>query len=114
MVTAILDPMGVIAALNLGLPATVIVTGLSATIPRLITSPTLRACNSRKRILIAKTPTAVPFEDMRVMLQNLIVQRFKFTFHKEDQPMPVFALTVGKRTPKLKDADPANRSEERR
>src|ERR1039457_126821 len=60
--------------------------------------------------LIAKTPTAVPFEDMRVMLQNLIVQKFKFTFHNADQPMPVFALTVGKRTPKLKDADPANRS----
>jgi uncharacterized protein (TIGR03435 family) len=60
--------------------------------------------------LIAKTPTAVPFEDMRVMLQNLIVQKFKFTFHREDQPMPVFALTVGKRTPKLKDADPSNRS----
>jgi uncharacterized protein (TIGR03435 family) len=60
--------------------------------------------------LIAKTPTAVPFEDMRVMLQNLIVQKFKFTFHKEDQPLPVFALTLGKRTPKLKDADPANRS----
>jgi len=60
--------------------------------------------------VVAKTPTAVPFEDMRVMLQNLIVQKFKFTFHKEDQPMPVFALTVGKRTAKLKDADPSNRS----
>jgi len=60
--------------------------------------------------VVAKTPTAVPFEDMRVMLQNLIVQKFKFTFHKEDQPMPVFALTVGKRTTKLKDADPSNRS----
>ncbi|MGD0871268.1 MAG: TIGR03435 family protein [Bryobacteraceae bacterium] len=60
--------------------------------------------------LIAKTPSAVPFESMRVMLQNLIVQKFKFTFHKEDQPMPVFALTVGKRSTKLKDADPSNRS----
>ena len=60
--------------------------------------------------LIAKTPTAVPFEDMRVMLRNLIVQKFKFTFHHADQPIPVFALTVSKRTAKLKDADPANRS----
>ena len=60
--------------------------------------------------LIAKTPSPVPVEDMRVMLQNLIVQKFKFTFHNADRPMPVFALTVGKRTAKLKDADPSNRS----
>jgi uncharacterized protein (TIGR03435 family) len=60
--------------------------------------------------LIAKTPSPVPVDDMRPMLRNLIVQKFKLTFHNADQPMPVFALTVSKRTPKLKDADPSNRS----
>ena len=60
--------------------------------------------------LIAKTPSPVPVEDMRPMLRNLIVEKFKFTFHNADLAMPVFALSVGKRTAKLKDADPANRS----
>ena len=60
--------------------------------------------------VIAKAPSVLPFDNMRVMLQNLVVHCFKFTFHNEDQPLPVFALTLGKRTAKLKDADPSNRS----
>jgi uncharacterized protein (TIGR03435 family) len=61
--------------------------------------------------VIAKAPRRVPWENMQLMLQNLIEERFKLTYHKEDRPIPVYALTVGKRTAKLKDADPASRSD---
>ncbi len=59
--------------------------------------------------VIAKAGSRVPWENMQVMLQNLIVERFKLAYHKEDRPLPVYALTVGKRTAKLKDADPTKR-----
>jgi uncharacterized protein (TIGR03435 family) len=36
-----------------------------------------------------------------MMLRNLLIERFKLETHGEKQPMPVFALTVGKRNPKL-------------
>jgi uncharacterized protein (TIGR03435 family) len=61
--------------------------------------------------VIAKAPRRVPWENMQVMLQNLIVERFKLTFHTEDRPITAYALTVGKRTGKLKDADPNSRSD---
>jgi uncharacterized protein (TIGR03435 family) len=60
--------------------------------------------------LIAKTPSPVPLDDMRPMVRKLVVDTFKFAFHNENQPMPVFVLTVGKRSANLKAADPANRS----
>jgi uncharacterized protein (TIGR03435 family) len=60
--------------------------------------------------VIAKSATRLPWENMQVMLQNLIVERFKLTFHKEDRPVPVYALTLGKRTANLRNADPTKRS----
>jgi uncharacterized protein (TIGR03435 family) len=61
--------------------------------------------------VIAKAPRRVPWENMQLMFQNLLSQRFKLAFHKEDRPITVYALTVGKPKAKLKDADPANRSD---
>jgi uncharacterized protein (TIGR03435 family) len=61
--------------------------------------------------VIAKAPRRVPWENMQVMLQNLIEQRFKLKFHKEDRPITAYALIVGKRTAKLRDADPNSRSD---
>jgi uncharacterized protein (TIGR03435 family) len=37
------------------------------------------------------------------MMQTLLVQRFKLAVHKEEKVVPVYALTVGKQTPKLKE-----------
>ncbi len=37
--------------------------------------------------VIAKAPRRVPWENMQVMLQNLIEQRFKLTYHKETRPI---------------------------
>jgi uncharacterized protein (TIGR03435 family) len=45
------------------------------------------------------------------MLRNLLMQRFQLRLHEENRPTTVYALTAGKRTPKLKDADPTSRSE---
>ncbi len=65
--------------------------------------------------IIAKTAilpgeAAPPFDDVRRMLQPLLIERFKMKFHSEDQPIPVWTLTVGKRGAKLKEADPTSRS----
>lgn len=51
-----------------------------------------------------------PFDDVRAMLQPLLIERFKLKLHNEDQPIAVWTLTVGKRGAKLKEADPASRS----
>jgi uncharacterized protein (TIGR03435 family) len=61
--------------------------------------------------IIAKAPREVPWENTQLMLRNLLTQRFHLRLHEENQPTTVYALTGGKRLPKLKDADPTRRSE---
>jgi uncharacterized protein (TIGR03435 family) len=64
--------------------------------------------DSEKFDIVAKTaPTASP-DTLRVMLQSLLAQRFGLKVHKDRQPVTVYALTAVK--PKLKDADPGERS----
>jgi len=50
----------------------------------------------------------VDIEDLRVMLQGLLKERFKLETHFEDRPVSVYTLLANK--PKLKKADPLNRS----
>jgi uncharacterized protein (TIGR03435 family) len=45
-------------------------------------------------------------DQWNVMLQKLLADRFKLTFHREQREMSVYALVVGKAGPKLKAADP--------
>jgi len=45
------------------------------------------------------------------MLKTLIVQRFKLATHNDQQPLPVFALVLGKGAPKLRKSDGSARSE---
>jgi uncharacterized protein (TIGR03435 family) len=45
--------------------------------------------------------------EMRIMLQNLLVDRFKLTFHRGTKEFPAFALIVAGNAPKLRSADPA-------
>jgi uncharacterized protein (TIGR03435 family) len=47
---------------------------------------------------------------MRTLLLNLLIDRFKLTWHIEDRPAPAFALTAPKQPTKLKKADPTARS----
>jgi uncharacterized protein (TIGR03435 family) len=60
--------------------------------------------------IIAKPANRTAWENMQLMLRNLITERFHLRMHEEDRPTDVYALTV-KRTTKLKDAAPNRRSE---
>ena len=59
--------------------------------------------------IVAKTSSAAPIEAVRLMLQALLAERFKLAVHREEQPMPVYALTVGKR-PKLTETSGSSRA----
>lgn len=61
--------------------------------------------------IAAKTQPGVPFDALIVMLQKLLEERFKLAVHREDQPVPVLALTPGKRAAKLKESSGRDRSE---
>jgi uncharacterized protein (TIGR03435 family) len=61
--------------------------------------------------VIAKSPDVMSPRAMSGMLKALIVQRFKLQIHNEDQPMTVFALALGNRSPKLKATGISARSE---
>lgn len=56
------------------------------------------------------TPNATEPE-LRRMLQTLLIERFKLAVHKEEKVASVYALTVGKNGPKLKDSAPAKPAE---
>jgi uncharacterized protein (TIGR03435 family) len=65
--------------------------------------------------IIAKTAIlpgekAPPFDDVRIMLRSLLIERFQMKTHEEQQPVKVWTLTVSKHGSKLKDADPTTRS----
>ena len=47
------------------------------------------------------TPTK---DEFRKMLQNLLVERFNFKFHREQKEMPVYAMIVEKGGPKFKES----------
>jgi uncharacterized protein (TIGR03435 family) len=53
--------------------------------------------------------TAPPIGVALMMLQNLLVERFKITSHKEDRPVTVYAIVL-KGESKLKKADPGDRA----
>jgi uncharacterized protein (TIGR03435 family) len=47
-------------------------------------------------------------DSINVMLRNLLIERFKIKYHTEERPSTAFVLTAAK--PKMKKADPANRT----
>src|SRR5262245_30923210 len=54
--------------------------------------------------VIAKAPAGTTAQTAKVMLQNLLADRFKLAIHNDNKPLPVFVLTVGKNGHKLKAA----------
>ena len=46
-----------------------------------------------------------PFEQVRLMMQTLLAERFGFRFHRETREMSVYALVAGKTAPKLTPSD---------
>ena len=54
------------------------------------------------------TRPRIDFDQVRLMLQALLVERFGLKFHIEDRPGNAYTLQAG--TPRLRQADPANRA----
>lgn len=46
--------------------------------------------------VIAKAPAGTTTESARLMLQSLLADRFKLTFHNDTRPIPAYSLTTGK------------------
>jgi uncharacterized protein (TIGR03435 family) len=66
--------------------------------------------SSEKYDIAAKASSAVPEQELRVMLRALLTERFKLRIRMETKDKPVYALVVGKSGPKLdkaKDEDPS-------
>jgi uncharacterized protein (TIGR03435 family) len=51
---------------------------------------------------------AIDIDDLRVMFQALLIDRFKMKVHKEDRPVNGYVITANK--PKMAKADPSNRT----
>jgi uncharacterized protein (TIGR03435 family) len=58
--------------------------------------------------VVAKSAPTASVDTLRRMLQALLVERFGLKVHEDRQPATVYALTAVK--PKLRNADPAERS----
>jgi uncharacterized protein (TIGR03435 family) len=56
--------------------------------------------------VLAKIPAGTTREELRLMEQNLLAERFKLAVHFEKKEMQVFELTVGRNGPKLKESPP--------
>jgi uncharacterized protein (TIGR03435 family) len=67
--------------------------------------------NSEKYSIKAKVPKDATKEQFRVMLQNLLLERFRMQVHFEKRELPLYELTVAKGGAKLKpstaDASPS-------
>jgi uncharacterized protein (TIGR03435 family) len=60
--------------------------------------------------ILAIAPDGVPKEQIPLMFQALLAERFKLRFHWESQVAPVYALVVGARGPRLKGSLPDDAS----
>jgi uncharacterized protein (TIGR03435 family) len=67
--------------------------------------------DSERFDIIAKVPSGATKDEVKIMLQNLLKERFQLAFHFETKVIPVYELVVGKNGPKLKESldqsDPA-------
>lgn len=52
----------------------------------------------------ATMPPETTKEQLRVMLQNLLAERFKLSIHRDTKELPMYSLIVGKNGPKLKES----------
>jgi uncharacterized protein (TIGR03435 family) len=64
----------------------------------------LDGASSERFNITAKVPEGATKEDLLVMLQNLLTERFKLRLHHETKEMPIYELVVGKGGPKFKES----------
>jgi bla regulator protein BlaR1 len=55
--------------------------------------------------IVARADHAVSKEQLRLMVQSLLADRFKLTMHRETRTGPVYKLVVAKGGPKLEESD---------
>ena len=60
--------------------------------------------DSQRFDIVAKVPAGATKEQVNVMWQNLLKERFGLTLHHETKEMAMYALVVGKNGPKLKES----------
>lgn len=66
-----------------------------------LTKESLWGSLSERYDIVAKAEHAVPKEQLRLMLQTLLADRFKLSAHLESKVQPVYKLVVGKNGPRL-------------
>jgi uncharacterized protein (TIGR03435 family) len=54
--------------------------------------------------IVAKAPDSKGADRMRPMLQALLAERFRMAVHRETKDLPLYALLVGKKGPKMEPA----------
>jgi len=64
--------------------------------------------DSERFDIVAKVPAAATKEQVKVMLQNLLAERFKLALHRETKELPIYALVAAAKGPKLKDSTVAD------
>ena len=60
---------------------------------------------SERYDIVAKTPSPAADEQLRVMLQTLLADRFRLALRRETKDLPVYWLVAGNGGPKLRAAD---------
>lgn len=61
--------------------------------------------SSERYDIVAKAETTLTRENIKVMLQSLLAERFNFKFHRENKQLPIYTLVVGKNGPKLRKSE---------
>jgi uncharacterized protein (TIGR03435 family) len=56
--------------------------------------------------ITAKVPAGATKDEFRLMLQNLLAERFKMTVHREKKEMQIYELVVAKGGPKMTESAP--------
>src|SRR6185312_613937 len=60
--------------------------------------------SSTRYDIAARTANAVPEDQVRLMLQQLLAERFHLTLHREHRDLSLYSLTQGRQEPRLRDA----------
>ena len=61
--------------------------------------------NSIRYDIAARTANAAPEDQLRLMLQQLLAERFHLSLHHEHRDLSVYSLIRGKQEPRLRDAE---------
>jgi uncharacterized protein (TIGR03435 family) len=61
--------------------------------------------DSERFDIVAKAPKGATKGDVRIMLRNLLKERFQLAFHRDKKELPGYALVAGKSSPKMKESE---------